>query len=76
MSIQVAKHIFNNRIQFTNHKLSKFLMDFDINHAASLIEYSQTNGQTEVPNKVILTGLKKQLRAAKGKWTKELLEAL
>jgi len=47
-----------------------------ITHITSSIEHSQTNGQAEVANKVLLGQLKKRLDGAKGKWPDELLEVL
>ena len=38
--------------------------------------YPQGNGQTEAVNKVILSGLKKRLDDAKGKWVEELPHVL
>ena len=38
--------------------------------------YPQGNGQAEAVNKVILSGLKKRLDDAKGKWVKELPHVL
>uniref|UniRef100_A0A2N9EE12 Reverse transcriptase domain-containing protein n=1 Tax=Fagus sylvatica TaxID=28930 RepID=A0A2N9EE12_FAGSY len=38
--------------------------------------YPQSNGQAEVSNKVILSGIKKKLEAAKGKWVEELPSVL
>ena len=38
--------------------------------------YPQGNGQAEAVNKVIVSGLKKRLDDAKGKWVEELLYVL
>ena len=38
--------------------------------------YPQGNGQAEAVNKVIVSGLKKRLDDAKGKWVEELLHVL
>ncbi|RDY02646.1 hypothetical protein CR513_13868, partial [Mucuna pruriens] len=40
------------------------------------VEHPQSNGQAEAANKVILQGLRKRLEEAKGRWAKELPQAL
>ena len=42
----------------------------------STMAYSQGNGQVEAVNKVIVSGLKKRLDNAKGKWVEELSHVL
>ena len=42
----------------------------------STLAYPQGNGQAEVVNKVIVSGLKKRLDDAKGRWVEELLHVL
>ena len=42
----------------------------------STLAYPQGNGQTETINKVIVSGLKKRLDNAKGRWVEELPHVL
>ena len=47
-----------------------------ITNRYSTLAYPQGNGQAEAVNKVILSGLKKRLDDAKGKWVEELPHVL
>jgi hypothetical protein len=40
------------------------------------VEHPQTNGQAEAANKIILNGLKKRLKDAKGNWVENLYQVL
>nr|KYP63266.1 Pol polyprotein [Cajanus cajan] len=68
--------ITDNGLQYTDHKLNKFMTDMGIRHRCTSVEHPQSNGQAEAANKVILTELKKRLGDAKGAWAEELLEVL
>jgi len=59
-----------------DRKLEAFFTELGVKHITNSVEHSQTNGQAEAANKVILSQLKKRLGAAKGKWADELLEVL
>jgi len=74
MPIWCATHHYNR--QFINKELAKFYTDLGIKHFTSSVEHSQTNGQAEAANKVILVELQKRLDGAKGRWPKDLLEVL
>ena len=50
--------------------------ELGITNRYSTPAYSQGNGQAEAVNKVILSGLKKRLDDAKGKWVEELRHVL
>ena len=50
--------------------------ELGITNRYSTPAYPQGNGQAETVNKVILSGLKKRLDDAKGKWVEELLHVL
>ena len=50
--------------------------ELGINNRYSTSAYPQGNGQAEAMNKVILSGLKKRLDDAKGKWVEELPHVL
>ena len=47
-----------------------------ITNRYSILAYPQGNGQAEAVNKVIVSGLKKRLDDAKGKWVEELPHVL
>lgn len=68
--------ITDNDQQFTEQKFEDFLKELGIHHVTSSVEHSQTNGQAEVANKIVLTQLKKRLGPMKGRWTEELLKVL
>jgi hypothetical protein len=53
-----------------------FCSELGIRNFFSSLGYPQSNGQAEVSNKVILSGIKKKLEAAKGKWVEELPSVL
>ncbi len=47
-----------------------------IKNSLSFLGYLESNGQAEVSNKVILSGIKRKLEAEKGKWVEELPSVL
>ena len=47
-----------------------------ITNSYSTLAYPQGNGQAKAINKVIMSGLKKRLDDAKGKWVEELTHVL
>ena len=66
--------ISDNDLQFDNKAFRKYCSDLGIKNRYSTLAYPQGNGQAEAVNKVIVTGLKKRLDEAKGKWVEELHE--
>ena len=54
----------------------KYCSELGITNRYSTPAYPQRNGQVEAMNKVILSGLKKRLDDAKGKWVEELPHVL
>ena len=54
----------------------KYCGELGITNRYSTPTYPQGNGQTEAVNKVIVSGLKKRLDDAKGKWMEELPHVL
>ena len=54
----------------------KYYGELGITNRYSTPAYPQGNGQVEAVNKVIVSGLKKRLDDAKGKWVKELPHVL
>ena len=64
--------ISDNGLQFDSKAFKKYCSDLGIKNRYSTPAYPQGNGQAEVVNKVIVSGLKKKLDNAKGKWVEEL----
>ena len=56
--------------------LRKYRDELGITNRYSTPAYPQGNGQAETVNKVIVSGLKKRLDDAKGKWVEELPHVL
>ena len=54
----------------------KYCSELGITNRYSTLAYPQGNGQAEAVNKVIVSGLKKRLDDAKGKWVEELPHVL
>ena len=63
--------ISNNGLQFDSKAFRRYCCDLRIKSIYSTSAYPQGNGQAEVVNKVIVSGLKKRLDDAKGKWMEE-----
>nr|KYP47816.1 Gypsy retrotransposon integrase-like protein 1 [Cajanus cajan] len=68
--------VTDNGLQFIYRKLNEFLASLGIQHKVTSVKHQQANDQAESENKVILTGLKKRLREAKGAWAEQLPEVL
>ena len=68
--------ISDNGLQFDSKMFRKYCGELGIINRYSTPAYPQGNGQPEVMNKVILSGLKKRLDDAKGKWVEELPHVL
>ena len=64
--------ISDNGLQFDIKAFRKYYYDLGIKNRYSTSAYPQGNGQAEAVNKVIVNGLKKRLKDAKGKWVEEL----
>ena len=64
--------ISDNRLQFDSKALRRYCCDLGITNRYSTLAYPKGNGQAEAINKVIVSGLKKRLDEAKGKWVEEL----
>ena len=65
--------ISNNDLQFDSKSFKRYCCDLGITNRYSTPAYPHGNGQAETVNKVIVSGLKKRLDDAKGKWVEELL---
>ncbi|RVW90531.1 Transposon Ty3-G Gag-Pol polyprotein [Vitis vinifera] len=57
---------------FDSIAFRNFCSELNIRNSYSTPRYPQSNGQTEVTNKTLITALKKRLEQAKGKWVEEL----
>lgn len=64
--------IIDNGKQFDNEKFKTFCTNLGIKLRFTSVAHPQTNGQTEVMNRIIMQGLKKQLDEKKGIWVEEL----
>ena len=64
--------ISNNDLQFDSKMFRKYCGELEITNRYYTPAYPQENGQAEAVNKVIVSGLKKRLDDAKGKWVEEL----
>ena len=68
--------ISDNSLQLDSKMFRKYCGELGIINRYSTPSYPQGNGQAEVINKVILSGLKKRLDDAKGKWVEKLPHVL
>ena len=68
--------ILDNGLQFDSKIFRRYCGKMGITNRYSTPAYPQGNGQAEVVNKVIVSGLKKRLDDAKGKWVEELPHVL
>ena len=68
--------ISDNGLQFDSKSFRRYCCDLGIKNRYSTQAYPQGNGQAEAINKVIVSGLKKRLDDAKGKWVEELSHVL
>ena len=64
--------ISENGLQFDSKSFRRYCCNLGITNRYSTPAYPQKNGQAEAVNKVIVSGLKKRLDDAKGKWVEEL----
>ena len=68
--------ISDNGLQFDSKMFRKYCGELGIIYRYSTPAYPQANGQAKAVNKVIVSGLKKRLDDAKGKWVEELPHVL
>ena len=68
--------ILDNGFKFDSKAFKRYCCNLGITNRYSTPAYPQRNGQAETVNKVILSGLKKRLDDAKGKWVDELPHVL
>ena len=70
------KLILDNGLQFDSKAFRRYCCDLGIVNRYSTPAYPLGNGQAEAVNKFIVSGLKKRLDDAKGKWVEELPHVL
>ena len=63
--------VSDNGAQFANSTFTEFAQMTGFRLIYSSVEHPQTNGQAELANKVILSGIKRRLDDAKGNWAEE-----
>ena len=68
--------ISDNNLQFDSKMFIKYYGKLGITNRYSILAYPQGNGQAEAVNKVIVSGLKKRLDDAKGRWVEEIPHVL
>ena len=68
--------ISDNGLQFDSKSFRRYCCELEITNRYSTPAYPQGNGQAEAVNKVIVSGLKKRLDDAKGRWVEELPHVL
>ncbi|RDX80912.1 Gypsy retrotransposon integrase-like protein 1, partial [Mucuna pruriens] len=68
--------VSDNGTQFASKTTTEFCQGLGIKQIFTSVEHPQTNGQAEAANKVILRGLRRRLKEAKGRWVEELPQVL
>ena len=68
--------ISDNGLQFDSKMFRRYCGELGITNRYSTPAYPQRNGEADAVNKVIVSGLKKRLDDAKGKWVEELPHVL
>ncbi|XP_050233119.1 uncharacterized protein LOC126681617 [Mercurialis annua] len=68
--------ITDNGKQFDSAKFIKFCAEYQIDLRFTSVYHPQSNGQTEVANKILLAGLKRRLDEYQGRWVEELYSVL
>ncbi|RDX76126.1 hypothetical protein CR513_43921, partial [Mucuna pruriens] len=71
-----AEIVSDNGTQFASQSTAEFCKQLKIKQLFTLVDHPQSNGQAEPANKVILRGLQKRLKEAKGRWMEELPQVL
>ncbi|GFY97538.1 hypothetical protein Acr_12g0000790 [Actinidia rufa] len=71
-----AQVYVHNGTQFVGSKVRNLLEQLKIEFYNSTPSYPQCNGQAKATNKTIMSGIKKRVEKAKGKWVDELANML
>ncbi|KAL0399891.1 UNVERIFIED_CONTAM: hypothetical protein Sradi_2332400 [Sesamum radiatum] len=64
--------VMDNGMQFQGAKFFQWCEELKIKQYYTLVATPQSNGQTEVTNRIILQSLKTRLEETKGNWVEEL----
>jgi len=64
--------VSDNGTQFARQQLGKLCSEVGIKQVFAFVEHPQTNGQVESANRILLKGLKRRLKKAKGTWAEEV----
>jgi len=64
--------VSDNGTQFASQQLGKLCTELGIKQVFTSVEHTQTNGQVESANRVLLRRLKRRLEKAKGTWADEV----
>ncbi|XP_012851555.1 PREDICTED: uncharacterized protein K02A2.6-like [Erythranthe guttata] len=68
--------ISDNGTQFNGSKVPAWCAEMGVQQRFCSVAHPQANGQVEVTNRIIVSGIKKRLEEAKGSWTEELASVL
>ncbi|XP_028070291.1 uncharacterized protein LOC114272782 [Camellia sinensis] len=68
--------VADNHTQFDSKLIKNSCVKYKIKNYYSTCSFPQSNGQVVASNRTILDGIKKRLKAAKGKWVEELPNVL
>ncbi|XP_050207935.1 uncharacterized protein LOC126657310 [Mercurialis annua] len=68
--------ITDNGKQIDSANFRKFCAEYQIDLRFTSVYHPQSNGQTEVANRILLAGLKRRLDECKGRWVEELYSVL
>lgn len=68
--------VSDNGIQFASLSVVEFCRNLDIQNHFIYVDHPQDNGQAKAANKIILSGMKKNLDEANGLWAEYLHEIL
>ena len=68
--------ISDNGLQFDSKTFRRYCCELGITNKYSTLAYPKGNGQAKAVNEVIVSGLKKRLDDAKGRWVEELPHVL
>ena len=69
----IPKHLVSdNGTQITSQQLGKLCTELGIKQVFASVEHPKTNGQVKYANWVLLRGLKRRLKKAKGTWANEV----
>nr|KYP51988.1 Pro-Pol polyprotein [Cajanus cajan] len=68
--------VSDNGTQFASGRVRDFCREISIRMTFTSVEHPQSNGQAELVNKVVLSGLKKRVQDSSASWVEELPRVL